>query len=90
MSFTIMRKLVSRKHYPALGVEMQDEEENVDVTYTAITSTVNGDGTATAQFQVSVDACYIKGNRDYFFTYEAGRDPLAAAETALKKELESQ
>ncbi|HBR5353514.1 TPA: hypothetical protein L9Y51_000480 [Klebsiella pneumoniae] len=88
MSFTIKRKLVSRKHYPALGVEMPDEDESVDVTYTAITSTINGDGTATAQFQISVADCYIRGSRDYFYTYQAGTDPLSAAEDSLKSELE--
>lgn len=89
MSFTIKRNIVSRKHYPALGVEMPDEDEIVDVVYTAITSTINGDGTATAQFQISVSGCFIRGGRDYFYTYQAGTDPLAAAEDALKLDLEA-
>ncbi|HHB9057282.1 TPA: hypothetical protein ACN7C7_000022 [Klebsiella pneumoniae] len=88
MSFTITRKLTVRRHFPALGVEMPGEEVETDVTYTAVSLTINGDGTADAQFQIAVDGCYIRGSRDYHFTYSGGTEPLTAAEDALRAELE--
>lgn len=90
MSFSIIRTLTMRKHFPALGVEMPGEEVEENVTYTAVSVTINGDGKANAQFQISVDGCYIHGSRDYYFDYVNGTDPLASAEKALKLELELQ
>ncbi|HIG9059614.1 TPA: hypothetical protein ACYENZ_005697 [Klebsiella michiganensis] len=90
MSFTITRKLTVRRHFPALGVEMPGEEIETDVTYTAASLTINGDGTADAQFQIAVDGCYIRGSRDYHFDYPGEGNPLTAAEAALKAELEAQ
>ncbi len=90
MSFTITRELTVRRHFPALGVEMPGEDVATDVTYTAVSLTINGDGTADAQFQIAVDGCYIRGSRDYHFMYPGGTEPLTAAEDALRAELELQ
>ncbi|EOT1738151.1 hypothetical protein ACYJGC_004366 [Klebsiella pneumoniae] len=90
MSFTITRKLTARQHFPSLGVEMPGEEVETDVTYTAVSLTINGDGTADAQFQVVVDGCYIRGSRDYHLDSLGEGNPLDSAEDALKAELEAQ
>ncbi|HGY5199725.1 TPA: hypothetical protein ACNV6G_004665 [Raoultella ornithinolytica] len=84
MSFTISRELVKRDFYPALGVEMPDEKVTKDVTYTAISASVDSENSTVEQFKVAIDGCFITGYKEYSFTRSGTGDLLAEAEFSLK------
>lgn len=88
MSFAISRELVKRDFYPALGVEMPDEKVTKDVTYTAISASVDSENSAVAQFKVAIDGCFITGYKEYSFTRTGTGDLLEEAEASLKSSLE--
>ncbi|HEL6221157.1 hypothetical protein ACNF2L_16390 [Klebsiella pneumoniae] len=88
MSFTISRELVKRDFYPALGVEMPDEKVTKEVTYSAISASVDSENSAVAQFKVAIDGCFITGYKEYSFTRTGTGDLLEEAEASLKSSLE--
>lgn len=87
MSFIISRELVKRDFYPALGVEMPDEKVAKEVTYTAISASVDSENSAVAQFKVAIDGCFITGYKEYSFTRSGTGDLLAEAESSLQASL---
>ncbi|HGY5200057.1 TPA: hypothetical protein ACNV6G_005000 [Raoultella ornithinolytica] len=87
MSFTILRELIKRDFYPALGVEMPDEQVTKDVTYTAISASVDSENSAVAQFKVAIDGCFITGYKEHYFARLGSGDLLEEAESSLKASL---
>ncbi|HBQ8816096.1 MULTISPECIES: hypothetical protein [Klebsiella] len=89
MSFTIKQQLTARLHFPAYGVEMPNQTVETDVTYTGVSFQLNGDMSANAQIQVSVEGCFIKGSIDHYFQYSGQGNPLIEAEQSLKAQIEA-
>ncbi|HGY5195293.1 TPA: hypothetical protein ACNV6G_000076 [Raoultella ornithinolytica] len=89
MSVTINETVQKQYFYPQLGVYMPGVSEQIDVTYTAITVSMDGEEVK-AQFSVSIDGCLMKGHRELSFTPESmSGDLLALSETALKDAIEN-
>ena len=84
MSFIISQTTVKRDFYPAFGVEMKDVDVTVDVIYTCINASVNGEGDIVAQFKIQIDDCFVSGHREFTFTGEYTGVTLDEAENLLK------
>ncbi|HGW2956436.1 TPA: hypothetical protein ACNP37_005184 [Raoultella ornithinolytica] len=89
MSVTISEVVQKQYFYPQLGVYMPGISEQLDVTYTAMTVSMDG-GEVKAQFSVSIDGCLMNGHRELSFTPESlSGDLLALSEAALKDAIEN-
>lgn len=89
MSVVISETVQKQYFYPQLGVYMPGEQEQIDVTYTAINFAMEN-GVVKAQFSVSVDGCLMTGHRELSFTPESmSGDLLALSESALKDLIEN-
>ena len=89
MSVVISETVQKQYFYPQLGVYMPGEQEQADVTYTAINVSMDGEEVK-AQFSVSIDGCLMKGHRELSFTPESmSGDLLVISEAALKNAIEN-
>ncbi|EMX9856441.1 hypothetical protein AAH566_005809 [Klebsiella michiganensis] len=89
MSVVISETVQKQYFYPQLGVYMPGEQEQADVTYTAINFAMEN-GVVKAQFSVSIAGCLMKGHRELSFTPESmSGDLLALSEAALKDVIEN-
>ncbi|EMX9850804.1 hypothetical protein [Klebsiella pneumoniae] len=89
MSVVISETVQKQYFYPQLGVYMPGEQEQADVTYTAINVNMDGEE-VTAQFSVSIAGCLMKGHRELSFTPGSmNGDLLALSEAALKDLIEN-
>ncbi|HGV3504475.1 TPA: hypothetical protein ACNGZA_000002 [Klebsiella michiganensis] len=88
MSITISRNMTNKNSVSALGFEIEDTGEAVDVTYTANSIVFISGDVATFEFEVSVAGYEQIGIRHIDFPYSGGDNSLDEAEAFLKLAIE--
>ncbi|MBE0152729.1 hypothetical protein FOT80_25455 [Serratia fonticola] len=83
MSFTIEKKLLVRKLYTDIGVQMDMDEEIIPVTYDVVALEMMDKETAIVRYNISVNGAIENGVQKFEFKYLGG-NPLKEAEDALK------
>ncbi|HBW1538641.1 TPA: hypothetical protein N3441_002536 [Klebsiella quasipneumoniae] len=88
MSITISRNMTNKNSVAALGFEIEDTGEAVDVTYTANSIVFTSGDVATFEFEVSVAGYEQIGIRHIDCPYSGGDNSLEEAEEFLKQAIE--
>ncbi|MBE0150206.1 hypothetical protein FOT80_12440 [Serratia fonticola] len=86
MSFTIEKKLLVRKLYTDIGVQIDMGEEIVPVTYDVVALEMMDKETAIVRYNISVKGAIENGVQKFEFKYTGG-NPLDEAELQLKEML---
>lgn len=85
---TIARKITQQNSASALGFQIEEAEDTVEVTYTAKSIVFISGDIATVEFEVSVAGYEQIGIRHIDCPYSEGENPLDEAEAALKVKIE--
>lgn len=88
MSITISRNMTNKNSVAALGFEIEDTGEAVDVTYTAKSIVFISGDVATFEFEVSVKGYEQIGIRHIDCPHSGGDNSLDEAEAFLKLAIE--
>lgn len=66
---------------------MKDEISKEVLLYEVISMTLSASNQAVAQFEVSVEGGFLKGGKEYSFTYSGEGNPLSEAEIKYRADL---
>lgn len=88
MSFTILRKITQQNSASALGIQIEEADSAVYVTYAAKSIVFISGGVSTVEFEVSVAGYEQIGIRHIDCSYLGGDNQLEKAEAILKLMIE--
>ncbi|HAT2280085.1 TPA: hypothetical protein SBQ34_000237 [Raoultella ornithinolytica] len=88
MSITVSRTITQQNSASALGIQIEESDGAVDVTYTAKSIVVISGDIATVEFETSVAGYAQTGIRHIDCPYSGGDNPLEEAEATLKLKIE--
>ena len=73
----------TRSFYPEVGIAVDSDEQNIEVTYTVISVTINADLSAQARVGTKVAGSDETGEISVQFTYSGKSNPVSEAECAI-------
>ncbi|CAM7679826.1 Phage tail protein [Klebsiella michiganensis] len=88
MSITVSRTISQQNSESALGIQIEETDGAVDVTYTAKSIVFISGDIATVEFETSVAGYVQTGIRHIDCPYSGGDSPLEKAEEFLKQAIE--
>ncbi|HGN8864759.1 TPA: hypothetical protein ACK1Z8_003458 [Klebsiella michiganensis] len=83
MSVTRNISAVTRSFYPDIGLAVDTESQEIEVTYTVISVTVNADLSALARVGTKVAGSDETGEISIRFEYSGDGNPITEAEAAI-------
>ena len=77
----------TRSFYPEVSIAVDSEEQNIEVTYTVISVTINADLSATARVRTQITGYDDTSEISVNFVYSGSGNAIGEAEAALKESL---
>ncbi|WP_430665196.1 hypothetical protein, partial [Klebsiella michiganensis] len=68
---------------PEVGIAVDSEEQNIEVTYTVISVTINADLSATARVRTQITGYDDTSEISVQFTYPGSGNPIAETEKVI-------
>jgi len=73
----------TRSFYPEVGIAVDSDEQNIEVTYTVISVTINADLSASARVRTQITGYDDTSEISVQLTYSGSGNPITEAEAAI-------
>ncbi|AWF53408.1 hypothetical protein I4540_24880 [Klebsiella michiganensis] len=74
----------TRSFYPEVGIAVDSDEQNIEVTYTVISVTINADLSASARVRTQITGYDDTSEISVQFTYSGSGNPIGEVDAVLK------
>ena len=74
----------TRAFYPEVGIAVDSDEQNIEVTYTVISVTINADLSASARVRTQITGYDDTSESSVQFTYSGSGNPIGEVDAVLK------